>query len=206
MIIKRLLIASVLLLGTLVVLLFYLPGMRENPATPSAVSGVPSIGGPFTLTDQHGNTVTEATLKGRYSLVFFGFTHCPDICPLTLQNVTQAIELAGPSGDNVTPVFISVDPERDTVETMAAYVAPFHPRFLALTGTPEQVRGAAASYKVFASKAPVRDAAGKATDDYTMQHSGNIFLMDTEGRYLAHFAHDTPALQIAARIRRAAAQ
>ncbi len=204
MIVKRLLIGSIILLGTLVMLALYHPAFGPKAPPSGNGMGTVSIGGPFTLVDGKGNAFTDADLKGRYSLVFFGFTHCPDICPLTLQVMTDALDQAGPAGERVTPVFITVDPERDTVEAVGAYVSSFHPRFVGLTGTPEQVTAATKAYRVFARKAPLKDAEGNDTGDYTMEHSGLTFLMDPEGRYVTHFAHGTPAEEIATYILREA--
>jgi protein SCO1/2 len=204
MILKRILIAAVILLGTLAMLALYHPGLRPT-ATPSGdTGGTVAIGGPFTLVDGKGNAFTDADLKGKYSLIFFGFTHCPDICPLTLQVMTDAIEQAGPAGERVTPVFVSVDPERDTVEAVGAYVGAFHPRFVGLTGTPEQVEAAAKAYRVFFRKAPLKDSEGKETGEYTVEHTGIIFLMNPEGQYLTHFSSGTPAEDMTAYIRREA--
>jgi len=204
MIIKRLLIASVILLGTLAMLALYLPGMRPQATPSGATGGAVAIGGPFTLVDGTGKTFTDADLKGRYALIFFGFTHCPDICPLTLQVMTDAITQAGAAGERVTPVFVSVDPERDTVEAVGGYVGAFHPRFVGLTGTPEQVAGATKAYRVYARKAPLMDSEGKDTGEYTVEHSGMIFLMDPDGRYMTHFSNGTAVEDIAAYIRREA--
>ncbi len=200
---KRIGTALMLLVGTLVVLVLYLPGIRPQPpaTTSSTNTGTVSIGGPFTLQDTTGKTVTEADLKGRYSLVFFGFTHCPDICPLVLQNVTRALEDAGPAADQVQPVFITVDPERDTPEEMKAYAANFHPRLLAFTGTVEQVKNAQQAYKVFAAKVPLKDADGKDTGDYSVSHTGFVYLMGPDGKYVSHFDKDADAAAIAARLR-----
>jgi protein SCO1/2 len=197
---KRILVAFLIMAATVLILVLYLPGMRpEQPST--AATGTVAIGGPFTLTDTKGNTVTDVNLKGRYSLVFFGFTHCPDICPLALQVITQALEAAGPATEKVTPVFITVDPERDTPEALASYMANFDPRFMALTGTAEQIGGAEQSYRVFAAKVPIRDGDGKDTGDYAMNHTGYIYLMDRNGQYLAHFQKDVPPDELAARLK-----
>lgn len=197
---KRITIAFLILAAMVLILFLYLPGMR--PEQPSSTStGTVAIGGPFTLTDVQGRTVTEVDLKGRYSLVFFGFTHCPDICPLALQVVSQALEAAGPAAEKVQPVFITIDPERDTAEALAAYMANFDPRFMALTGTPEQVQVAEKSYRVFAAKVPTKDAEGKDTGDYAMNHTGYIYLMDRNGKYLAHFQKDTAPDELAARLK-----
>jgi protein SCO1/2 len=200
---KRIAVAVGMLAAMVLVLTLYLPGMR--PQQPSTVTtgtgtGTVAIGGPFTLTDAKGNTFTDVDLKGRYSLIFFGFTHCPDICPLTLQTMTQALEAAGPAASKVQPVFISVDPARDTAEALTAYMANFDSRFVALTGTPEQVKGAEQSYRVFSAKVPIRDAEGKDTGDYAVNHSGYIYLMDRDGKYLAHFQKDAAPQEIAARL------
>ncbi|MSO72554.1 MAG: SCO family protein [Rhodospirillaceae bacterium] len=183
----------------LLVLALYLPGSPRQQSTTGA-TGTVAIGGPFTLVDSKGVTVTDADLKGRYSLVFFGFTRCPDICPLVLQVVTQALELAGPAADKVQPVFISVDPERDSPEVLGAYIANFHPRFVALTGTVDQVRVATQSYRVYAAKAPLKDSEGKDTGDYTVSHTGYVYLMDRDGGYLAHFQKEATAEEIARRL------
>jgi len=200
---KRIAVAVALLSATFLILALYLPDLRPQQPVPTMASGTVAIGGPFTLTDAKGQTVTEVNLKGRYSLIFFGFTHCPDICPLILQLLTQALEQAGPAGDAVQPVFISLDPERDTPEAMGAYVANFHPRFMALTGTPEQVKVVAQAYRVYYVKAPIKED-GIDTGDYTITHSGYIFLMDRNGKYVAHFDKAASASDIAARLKQLA--
>lgn len=206
MMIHRILIAAVILLGTLAMLALYHPDLRPR-ATPSGdVGGTVAIGGPFSLTDGNGNIFTDTNLKGGYSLIFFGFTHCPDICPLTLQVMADAIQQAGPAGERVTPVFITVDPERDTIEAVGSYVSAFHPRFVGLTGTPEQVAGATTAYRVFARKVPMKDTDGRDTAEYTVEHTGIIFLMDPEGRYLSHFSSGATAEDMAAYIRRETAK
>jgi cytochrome oxidase Cu insertion factor (SCO1/SenC/PrrC family) len=193
---KKLIIPAIILGGTLLLLAMYFPGLRpERPAT-RVVEGAAAIGGAFTLVDQKNNPVSSEALKGKFSLVYFGFTNCPDICPLALSTMTQALDIAGPVADDVIPVFITVDPERDTVQVMADYVANFHPRFLALTGTPEQVREAASAYRVYFKKAKE-----EAPDAYMMDHSGFVYLMDRTGAYMTHFKPDATAEQIAARLR-----
>lgn len=203
---RRVLIAAIILIGTFGVLALYYPDLRPQ-APPSGHSvGTVTIGGPFDLLDGKGNAFTDAQLKGRYSLIFFGFTHCPDICPLTLQVMSQALDLAGPAAEQVTPVFISVDPERDTPDLVGSYVEAFDPRIVGLTGAPEQVAQAMSSYKVFAQKAPLLDADGKDTGDYTVQHSTMIYFMGPDGQYVTHFTNGTAAEDIAAYIRREVAK
>jgi protein SCO1/2 len=187
--------------GTLIGLLLYLPGIRPEPVTVRTVSGTPAIGGAFALIDQNGKTVTDADLKGRYALVFFGFTNCPDVCPLTLQNITQALEIAGPLGENVVPLFISVDPARDTPDAMRDYIANFHPRFVALTGTPEAAKQAADVYRVYFKKAAAAQKEGGDPSDYMMEHSGFVYFMGRDGAYITHFGPQTTSQEMAARIR-----
>lgn len=153
------------------------------------------IGGPFTLTDQHGNTVTEADLEGHWSILYFGYTFCPDVCPVTLQNVTLALERLGSRADRVVPYFISVDPWRDTQEVMSDYAAYFHPSLVALWGTPEQVAEAAASFRVYFSPTNKPE-----TDDYTVDHTSILYLLGPDGSYVSHFSHTTAVEEIAARL------
>ncbi|MBL8630501.1 MAG: SCO family protein [Rhodospirillaceae bacterium] len=194
---QRVLIPAIIAMGTLLLLLMFLPGIRPTPRPAvNTVQGSAAIGGAFALVDQKGQTVTADNLKGKYALVYFGFTHCPDICPISLQTITQALYIAGPFGENVNPIFISVDPERDTPAAMADYIANFHPRFLALTGTPEQVRQASDAYRVYFKKAQEQ-----TLGEYMMEHSGFIYFMDDKGAYVTHFGSDATPEQIAARLR-----
>lgn len=175
---------------------------RERP--PSSIHDVDTdkaaIGGTFHLTTQDGARFTEKDLKGHYSLIFFGFTHCPDICPTTLTVVTQAINRLGPVlGEQVTPIFISLDPERDTQEEMKDYAQNFHPRLVALTGTQKQVERAAKAYKVYYSKVEVPGSAL----GYTIDHSGYLYLMGPDGNYVTHFDHSIGADQLADGLRHA---
>ncbi len=194
--IKRITIGACVLLGTLLILAFYLPALRPDPSN-TTVEGEAAIGGPFMLVNQNGEMVDEQILLGRYSLVYFGFTYCPDICPLTLQSMADAIELLpGQESELVQPVFISLDPERDTPEVVESYVGNFHPRMIGLTGTPEQVREAASAYRVFYRKTPIGEEG-----DYTVDHSGFLYLMNRSGRYIDHFRKDVTVEQISARLR-----
>jgi len=195
----RIAIALTILAAMGLMLFLYMPRIAPPPAN---VAGQVQIGGPFTLIDSKGAAVTEAALQGHYSLIFFGFTHCPDICPLALQTVTQALTDAGPAGERALPVFISVDPERDTPEAMAAYASNFHPRLLALTGTPEQIAAVTKAYRVAAFKTPMKDANGQETGEYTVVHSSNIFVMGPDGKYHTHFDKDATAESIAAYLRK----
>jgi protein SCO1/2 len=199
---KRAIIGLCVACGTLLILGLYLPALRQRllpPQETSRTSGTPLIGGAFRLIDAKGRPVTEALLQGHYSLLYFGFTHCPDVCPLALATITDALKIAGPAAETVLPVFITIDPERDTPQIVGDYVANFHPRFVALTGTAEDIRAVTAAYRVYFAK-----AAGGTPDDYTMGHSDFIYLMGPDGRYVTHFRAEDTALDIANRLRREA--
>jgi len=154
-----------------------------------ATSGKALIGGPFTLIDQQGKTVTDRDFRGRFMLVFFGFTHCPDICPAELQVMSQSLDALGAEAKDIVPIFITLDPERDTQAVMAEYVKNFGPRFVALTGSPEAVAAAAKAYRIAYAKFQ-EDA---ASSDYSIDHSALVYLMGKDGEYVTHFAYGTPA-------------
>jgi cytochrome oxidase Cu insertion factor (SCO1/SenC/PrrC family) len=156
-------------------------------------AGTALVGGPFTLTDQTGKRVTEKDYLGKYMLVFFGYTYCPDVCPTELQVISAALDKLGSKADDVQPIFITIDPERDTPEVMAQYVANFHPRLVGLTGSPAEVAVAAKVYRLYYSK--VDSEAG--SDDYLMDHSSIVYLMDRQGRFLKHFTYTTDAAELA---------
>jgi cytochrome oxidase Cu insertion factor (SCO1/SenC/PrrC family) len=159
-------------------------------------SGKALIGGPFTLTDQHGQEVTEQDFAGRYMLIYFGYTFCPDFCPLSLSTMSRALELVPPEvAEQVVPIFISVDPRRDTVEHLAEYAPSFHPRLVALTGTEEQVEAAAGAYRVYFKPVESENAT-----DYLVDHSTFIYLMGPDGGYVSHFGHDASAEEMAERL------
>jgi protein SCO1/2 len=147
------------------------------------------VGGPFELIDQTGKLRSDRDFRGRLMLVYFGFTYCPDVCPTDLMAIGQALERLGPDADAVQPVFITLDPERDTAEHLAEYVPLFHPRLLGLTGSLDAIGTAADAYKVYFDKIPV----GKEAGDYTIDHTSFIYLMDRDGKYLGFFPPGTPA-------------
>jgi protein SCO1/2 len=167
--------------------------------TPPVMSGKALIGGPFALVDQNGQRVTEQTFRGKYMLVVFGYTYCPDICPAELQTIANVLETLGSKAEEVTPVFITIDPERDTVEQVAGYVKNFHPRFVGLTGTPEEIRQAARSFRVYYGKADGTNTGS----DYLMDHSAFIYLMNRSGEYLTHFAYGATPEKIAEAVEKA---
>lgn len=164
---------------------------------PAAAAGS-TIGGPFTLVDQNGRTVTAGDFRGRFMLLYFGYTYCPDVCPTTLTTMADAIDILDGDGESIVPIFITVDPERDTPEHLKMYVNYFHPRLVGLTGTPQSVGAAARAYRIYYAKAPQGGAAG---DDYLMDHSSGIYLMGPDGAFRAHFDHGTGAEAMAKRIR-----
>lgn len=174
------------------------PQARERllPAPGVKVMGQALIGGHFQLTDHTGKRVTDQDFRGRYMLVFFGFTYCPDVCPSALQVMSAALEKLGPKAERITPVLITVDPERDTPEQLALYVKSFHPRLVGLTGTPEEVQQAIHAYRVYAKK--VEDP--KSTAGYTFDHSSIIYVMNPDGTYRTHFAHTTNVEVMAERL------
>lgn len=166
--------------------------------------GVAAIGGPFSLVDQNGVRRTDADFRGRIMLVYFGYTHCPDVCPTELQTMSDAIDALGEAGDKVTPIFITIDPARDTVAQMKAYAANFHPRLVALTGSEAEIAQAAKAYRVYYGRAGSADGAQAATtddQDYLMEHSGFVYVMGPDGRYLTHFGPDTSAEDMAKALR-----
>ena len=158
----------------------------------------PSIGGPFTLTDQNGRTFSSESLKGKPTLIYFGYTYCPDVCPTSLLLMQTAVEQLGPDGANkVNLVFITVDPERDTPELIKGYVSNFGPTIIGLTGTPEQIASAARAYRVYYQKAPSKDGG-----PYLMDHSSILYLLDRNERFITHFTHEAKAEAVSAALRR----
>ena len=163
---------------------------------PVQSSGAALIGGPFSLVGADGKPVTDRDFRGRYMLIFFGFTHCPDICPAELQVIAQALEQLGDKAKTVVPIFITLDPERDTPEAMANYVKSFGPNFVGLTGSPEAIAAAAKAYRVAYSKVENKASA----DDYSVDHSALAYLIDPEGRYVTHFSYGLSADQMAEKL------
>jgi protein SCO1/2 len=168
------------------------PGDKGADSAPK--TGASLIGGDFTLTSHTGKRVSARDFRGKYMLIYFGYTFCPEICPTELQTMTEAIDLLGKAGDDVVPILISVDPERDTVEKLAEYVPLFHKNLIGLTGTPEEIAKAAKAYRVYYAKA------GEGAK-YEMDHSAIIYLMDKKGQYAAHFAYGVKPEKMAEKIR-----
>lgn len=169
--------------------LFLVGGFRNS--TP-----VSSIGGPFQLTDQTGATVTDKSLQGKPTLIFFGYTHCPDVCPTSLFEMSEVLRAMGPDANRVNAYFITVDPERDTQPVMKDYLQSFDPHLKGLTGSPEAVTKVVKEYRVYAKKIPAKDG------DYTMDHTAAVYLLDNEGRFVAPFNLKQTPQQAAADLKR----
>jgi len=165
--------AASLIFGLLIV--FWAMGGVSKVAQPAA------IGGPFQLTDQNGKAVTDKNLKGKPTLIFFGYTHCPDVCPTSLFEISEVLRAMGKDADKVNAVFISVDPERDTPAAMKDYLSSFDPHLEGLSGDPAETAKVITSYRVYAKKVPTKDG------DYTMDHTALIYLMDRDGRFVSPF-------------------
>ena len=162
---------------------------------PQNPQGGPSgIGGPFTLVNQDGRTVSERDFAGRPYLVFFGFTHCPDVCPTTLQQISDVLAALGSKADALKVAFISVDPERDTPESLKTYLSSFDPRITGLTGSPEQVAAAVKTFRAYAKKVPSQGG------DYTMEHTALVYLMNARNGFVGAVNLNRPASETAAEL------
>lgn len=183
--------------AALVVVLVAFVQLSPPPsATPSAVD----IGGPFELIDAAGRPVTEKTLLGKPSAVFFGFTYCPEVCPTTLIELAAALNALGYDADKLNVVLVSVDPERDTPEQLKLYLSNFDSRIQGFTGTPEAVAKAAKAYRVFYKKVPVDGG------EYTVDHSSAVYLFDKKGRFVEPIAHGAPHDRVVAQLKKLVTQ
>lgn len=161
------------------------------PAGQSRQSGTASVGGPFALTTQDGKALTDKDLAGAPFLVFFGFTHCPDICPTKLFEISEVLRAAGTRGDKLKALFISVDPERDTAEVLKSYLGSFDPRIIGLTGDRAAIDATIKAYRAYAKKVPLKDG------DYTMDHTALVYLMGKDGSFVGAFNIEQPPAQAA---------
>jgi len=162
------------LLVGLLLMLWMMGGVR-------GVTAPAAIGGPFQLTDQSGATFTDKNLQGRPSLIFFGFTHCPDVCPTSLFEISEVLRAMGKDADKVNAVFVTVDPQRDTQAAMKDYLSSFDPHLKGLTGDSAAIQKIITEYRVYAKKVPLKDG------DYTMDHTALVYLMDRDGHFVAPF-------------------
>ena len=192
--IRLLLVLSAFLAGLVlcfaVVLLVTGRGSAPIIAAPSA------IGGPFRLTDQNGKTITDQDLKGHPFLVFFGFTHCPEVCPTALFDISEILGRLGPDAEKVNALFITVDPERDTPEKLKDYLSSFDPRLIGVGGDEDALAAITKAYRVYYKKVPLKDG------DYTMDHTAIVYLMDKHGRFVAPFSLKRPPEQAAADLKK----
>jgi protein SCO1/2 len=170
--------------------LFYGLGVGKQSAPRQSVSGVALVGGPFNLTDHTGQSVSNETYFGNPMLVYFGYTSCPDICPIDLHKLAKALEILGKDGRDLQPLFITIDPARDDVATMGGYVSAISPKITGLTGSLEQIAEVAGAYRVYFAKTNGSGEITDAEEDYWMTHSNLFYLMDAEGKYVTHFAAD----------------
>jgi cytochrome oxidase Cu insertion factor (SCO1/SenC/PrrC family) len=162
------------------------------------MSGKAQVGSPFTLTDPSGRTRSLGEFRGKVVLLYFGFTSCPDVCPTDLATIADTLRLLGPQADALQPIFVTLDPQRDTPPVLREYVSAFHPRFIALRGSEQDTRRVALSYKVFYEK--LQPAPGKA---YLIDHMAFTFLLDRNGNYVAFFPPGTRSDRMAAMVREA---
>jgi protein SCO1/2 len=176
-------------------LVFGVAFLVTNGPLRSATQAV-EIGGPFRLTDQDGRTVSDQDFKGKPLLVFFGFTHCPDICPTTLFDVSEVLRKLGPDADRVGAIYVTVDPERDTSATLKDYMASFDPHLRGLTGDADAIQAIAKEYRVYYKKVPLQDG------DYTMDHTAIVYLMGKDGHFIAPFSLKRPPEVAAADLRK----
>jgi protein SCO1/2 len=168
-----------------------------------AGSGTALIGGPFTLTDQDGKRRSDADFRGKIMIVEFGYTFCPDVCPLGLQLVADSLDLLGPAADKIQPVFITVDPARDTQDVVKSYVENFAPRkatprIVGLRGTPEETTAVARAYRVYYKI----NGDPKSNPNYLVDHSAFIYVMGPDGKFLGHFTHETSPEAVATLLRK----
>ncbi|MFG1292037.1 SCO family protein [Xanthobacter versatilis] len=182
--------AGALVMVTAVTMLVGSPTQRVTS------TGTAAVGGPFKLVDQTGAPVTEAALKGKPSLIFFGFTHCPDVCPTALFEMSEILTALGPDAGKAQVFFVTVDPERDTPEALKSYLSSFAPQIRGLTGTPEAVEAIKKEYRVYSKKVPLTGG------DYTMDHTAVVYLMDKSGTFVAPFNSKRPPADAAAELKR----
>jgi protein SCO1/2 len=185
-----LILATVVAAGAL----WRLGDLRSQRGTQTIAMDKVVLGGPFTLTDQNGDRRSDAAFRGKYMLVFFGYTFCPDVCPTTLAVMAAALDKMGAGADRIVPVFISVDPARDTPEVLKAYLSAFGARFVGLTGSEEDITAAAKAYRVYVQ------AHKDQGENYTVDHSGVVYLMDRAGAFLANYSLDASPDELAAEL------
>tara|TARA_A100001011_G_scaffold226478_1_gene234489 strand:+ start:82 stop:813 length:732 start_codon:yes stop_codon:yes gene_type:complete len=176
-------------------------GMSEGGVIRGSESrGQATIGGPFQLTDHHGKKVNERNFSGKYMLIHFGYTYCPDICPATLTEISNTLDNLGELAEQIIPIFITVDPERDTPEQLREYVYHFHPRLVGLTGSSQEIRAVTKLFRVYHSKIEP-ETSNRDPDDYLVDHSALVYFMGPNGEFARHFSHTSDAETMAKRIK-----
>jgi protein SCO1/2 len=168
------------------------------PPPKSITSGTAAIGGPFTLVSTDGKSVSDQSYRGKWLLIFFGYTFCPDACPTALTNISAALEKLGPDASNLQPLFVTVDPQRDTSQVMAEYLKSFDPRIVGLSGTQAQIDNVAKEYRIYVARQK------SDTDDgnYLVSHSAYVYLMDAKGRFVDVAQGSESGEEIAAWVRK----
>ncbi|WP_417316634.1 SCO family protein [Emcibacter sp.] len=189
-------LVAIAIVAVTAVWLISVMGDRKEEVATATSSTKALIGGPFTLVDHTGKTITEKDFAGSYMLVYFGYTFCPDVCPTELQAMSTALDMI-PSETlaKINPLFVTVDPERDTVDVMRQYVALFHENLTGLTGSVEQIDAVKKTFRVYAEKTE-----STAASDYLVDHTSIIYLMDSKGEYLSHFSYGTTPEEMAAKL------
>ena len=170
-------------------LIWYVTAERPAPP-PASQNGLAAIGGPFVLTDQDGHARSDSDFHGRFVLLYFGYSYCPDVCPTTLQNMSDAIARLGPKAARVVPLFITIDPERDTPAVLKKYMSAFGPRFVGLTGSLADIAKVAQTYRVYIAKRPMPGGG------YSMDHSGEIYLLGPDGKLVTFYDANAGAAPI----------
>ena len=192
--IRLLLVLSAFLAG--LVLCFAVVLLVTGRGSTPMIAAPSGIGGSFRLTDQNGKTITDQDLKGHPFLVFFGFTHCPEVCPTALFDISEILGKLGPDAEKVNALFVTVDPERDTPETLKEYLSSFNPRLIGVGGDADALAAVAKAYRVYYKKIPLKDG------DYTMEHTALVYLMDARGRFVSAFNLDRPPQEAARDLQR----
>ena len=174
--------------------LWYLGDLRSHNGVQSIATGETVVlGGPFSLTDQNGATRTEKDFQGKFMLVFFGYTYCPDVCPTTLAVMSEALKMMGERANRIAPIFITVDPKRDTPEKLKSYLDSFGSQFVGLTGSADDIAKVTKEYRVY-----YRAQAANEKGDYAVDHSGVVYLMDPNGAFVANYSLETSPEALAA--------
>jgi protein SCO1/2 len=190
---RAVLVLSAFLAGLLVFLGAIFVIAERGSGRPTAAM----VGGPFSLVDSNGKPITDADLKGKPFLMYFGYTHCPDVCPADLFEISEVLRALGPDADRTAALFVTVDPESDTPAVMKDYLSSFDPHLRGATGDAAQISAIERGYRVYAKKVP-----GDKGDEYSMDHTALVYLMDKQGRFVAPFSLKRPPAESAAELRR----